>query len=292
VGSRILRPMRLGILSFVLAGGLFVTVVGCNQKATDEKKAKKDKDDDDDDKVESKKEKKDKKGKSDDAGKKSDDGALKLTEKKKKDPEGVSSSKESLFDRKDGTPQTTGVDFAGVYRSTYGDVRVRQEGNVVKGKYNSGTFTCAAAGKSLDCSWDEGSSVGKAKLAKLDNGDLDGTWGNGGSATDGGRGLYHLLSAGDRGPSADDAVAGSFGGVYVSTWGDTTFTENGASVKGAYPSGTLDCKATGANLDCTWIEGSTMGRAKLVRQASGDLSGTWGNGASATDGGMWLFRRK
>src|SRR5262249_10350472 len=161
----------------------------------------------DDEKVKKKSKKKKSKKDDDDGDKKSDkDGALKLTDKKKKDPEGTKDGpKEHLFDRKDGTQDATGEQFAGVYRSTYGDVRVRQEGNVVKGKYNSGKFTCAASGKDLDCSWDEGSTIGKAKLTKQANGDLDGTWGNGGSATDGGRWLFHLLSAGEPGPSADDA---------------------------------------------------------------------------------------
>ncbi len=273
--------MRLWII-LALAGGVLLGGTGCDKLGLGSSKDKASKEDDDSDSKKEKKKKKKKKSSDDDDDDDSDKKSDKGSDKKSDTPPPSPTT----------APAPTGVQFAGMYRSTWGDVAVRQNGSQVECKYPAGTMTCAASGPDLDCDWKEGSTKGKAKLKKQSNGDIDGTWGNGVSATDGGRWLFTLLSAGDPGPSGDEAQAGSFAGVYVSTWGDTTFTESGTSVKGSYPGGKLDCTSSGANLDCTWKDSGGVGKARLTRQVSGDISGTWGNGASATNGGSWLFRKK
>jgi hypothetical protein len=264
-----------------------VTGTGCDKLGLGSKKDSVSKDDDDD--SDSKKEKKKKKKKKSDDDDDDDTDSKKEKDAKKADTTATAAPTAAPIP----TPAApAGEKFAGVYRSTWGDVSIRQTGNQIDCKYPAGTMACVATGSDLDCDWKEGSTSGKAKLKKQSNGDLDGTWGNRLSATDGGRWLFTLLTAGDPGPSGDEAAAGSFAGVYVSTWGDTVFTETGSSVKGKYPSGVLDCTSAGAKLECGWRESSSTGKARLTRQLNGDISGTWGNGASATDGGSWLFRKK
>jgi hypothetical protein len=282
--------MRLWII-LALAGGILVGGTGCDKLGlgSSKDKASKEDDDDSDSKKDKKKKKKKKSDDDDDDSDKSDKSDKKAD--KDKDKKDDKASDPAPTPTPTPTPAASGK-FAGVYRSTWGDVRIREEGGKVECTYPAGTMSCTPNNLDLDCDWKEGSTKGKAKLKKQSNGDIDGTWGNGMSATDGGRWLFTLLSAGDPGPSGNEAAAGSFAGVYVSTWGDTTFTENGSNVKGKYPGGVLDCTSSGANLDCSWREGSGSGKARLTRQLSGDISGTWGNGASATDGGSWLFRKK
>lgn len=82
-----------------------------------------------------------------------------------------------------------------------------------------------------------------------------------------------------------------FEGTYSSNWGTTTFRETGTTVTAKYPKGTMTCKATGDTLDCDWFEGGARGKATLTRQSNGNISGTWGKGSSATNGGPWLFTR-
>lgn len=185
-----------------------------------------------------------------------------------------------------------GAQFAGIYRSTYGDVRLRPIGGQLEGTYPGGTMKCAPSDKTLTCDWKDSSGFGRARLVRQDNGDLKGSWGNGASDSNGGTWLFNLLSAGDPGPTGNEAAAGSFAGDYISTYGTVNLVESPGKVKGTYPGGTLDCTPRGAVIDCGWKDSSGFGRSTLTRQANGNLSGTWGNGGSSTDGGTWLFRKK
>jgi len=83
-----------------------------------------------------------------------------------------------------------------------------------------------------------------------------------------------------------------FEGTYTSNWGDTTFTEVGSTVTARYPKGSMTCSAAGDVLNCDWVEGAATGKAALTRQANGDITGTWGNGTSSTNGGPWSFTKK
>lgn len=90
-------------------------------------------------------------------------------------------------------------------------------------------------------------------------------------------------------PTASAAPEIVFRGTYRAAWGDTVFTQAGKVVVASYPGGSLDCMASGDVLECTWKEGIGGGKARLTRQASGTLQGTWGNGADDHDGGQWTF---
>ena len=84
-------------------------------------------------------------------------------------------------------------------------------------------------------------------------------------------------------------AAASFAGPYKSNWGSTVFAQDGSRVTANYPSGSMSCNATGNVLDCDWHDGALAGKARLTKDASGAISGTWGNGASNTNGGSWNF---
>lgn len=93
-------------------------------------------------------------------------------------------------------------------------------------------------------------------------------------------------------PTPVTAPAGKrFEGTYKSNWGSTTFLEVGSTVTAKYPKGTMTCSTAGDVLTCDWFEGGSRGKALLTRQSNGDISGTWGNGTSATNGGPWSFTR-
>ncbi len=267
-------------------------VLGGGKSSSKSSTQDKDKDDDDDD--DSSKDKKKKKKKSDD-----DESEEEEADKGGDKPKDVKTGPSETATPPPPTtptaqtpPPPSGESFAGVYRSTYGDVRVRQTGTQVDGTYPGGTLKCVPSGKTLACDWKDNYGVGKAKLDKQANGDLKGTWGNGASETNGGSWLFTLLSAGDPGPTGDEATVGSFAGDYVSTYGTVSLTEGGGRVTGGYPGGKLDCTPSGAILNCDWRDSSGTGKARLTRQATGNLSGTWGNGASDSNGGTWLFRKK
>ncbi|HTJ84351.1 MAG TPA: hypothetical protein VL400_21680 [Polyangiaceae bacterium] len=276
--------IRLSMLALVL--GIAAPISGCDSlgsgKSSSKAKKDKDKDDDEDESKDKEKEKKKKKKKDDDDEESSESGKAKDAKTGSADTAPPPST----------PPPAVGEQFAGIYTSTYGEVRMRQSGTDVSGTYPGGTLKCVPTGKTLDCDWKDSAGIGKAKLDKQPNGDLKGTWGNGVSATNGGGWLFVMKSAGDPGPSGDEAVAGSFAGEYISTYGTVTLTEGGGKVTGGYPGGKLDCTPSGAFIDCDWRDSSGTGKARLKRVATGDLDGTWGNGASNSDGGRWLFRKK
>ncbi|MEJ7734952.1 MAG: hypothetical protein WKG00_37910 [Polyangiaceae bacterium] len=90
-------------------------------------------------------------------------------------------------------------------------------------------------------------------------------------------------------PGAGTTPSASFAGSYKSAWGQTVFNQTGNQVSATYPNGTIACVATGNVADCDWKEAKGVGKAKLVKEAGGAIKGTWGMGASATDGGAWNF---
>lgn len=179
------------------------------------------------------------------------------------------------------------VKFAGVYKSNWGETVFRQEGSTVTASYPSGSMSCSASGANLDCDWKEGGLAGKAKLAKKGD-NIEGTWGKGSSATDGGQWRFEMsMSHGDTtGPAA------SFAGTYKSNWGDVAFTQTGSTVNATYANGSMSCTAAGQMLTCDWKEKGDSGKAKLYKQADGSIKGTWGSGASDASGGEWVFTRK
>jgi hypothetical protein len=100
--------------------------------------------------------------------------------------------------------------------------------------------------------------------------------------------------ADDKASAANTATLASnevaFAGSYMSNWGPCSLAQQGTSVSGTCTRGTtMTCQANGSTLNCDWREASGAGKATLTRQSSGVLSGTWGQGASATNGGAWSF---
>jgi hypothetical protein len=107
---------------------------------------------------------------------------------------------------------------------------------------------------------------------------------------------YKYMSAcsclGGNGNAASTAPATtvSFTGSYNSTWGKADFMQTGEHVNVKYARGTMSCTASGNALDCDWDEGAGgTGKAKLVKETSGTIRGTWGKGSSASNGGAWVF---
>ena len=94
-------------------------------------------------------------------------------------------------------------------------------------------------------------------------------------------------------PAAPNANAtgatASFAGTYKTNWGPTVFAQSGNTIVATYPKGSMTCQPSGNTLDCDWKEGTISGKAKLTKAADGSLKGTWGSGASSTNGGAWFF---
>ena len=94
-------------------------------------------------------------------------------------------------------------------------------------------------------------------------------------------------------PAPPEETIADFRGVFISNWGKATCTQVKRNVNCLYAgkSGSMDCKVVGENeLDCEWEEPGASGKAKLTKKADGKVSGTWGNGSSATNGGAWVFK--
>ena len=93
--------------------------------------------------------------------------------------------------------------------------------------------------------------------------------------------------------AAPEEKIGDFKGTYVSNWGKAKCTQVKRNVNCLYAgkSGSMDCKVIGEKeLDCEWDEPGASGKAKLTKKDDGKISGTWGNGSSATNGGAWVFK--
>ena len=169
------------------------------------------------------------------------------------------------------------------FSSDHGLVHLRSDGaGRVAGSYPSGVLTCASDADRLDCEWTESGSQGHAVFVARGDGGYDGTWGNGASVTDGGS--WPLARIGSSSASLD--------GVYDTNWGPATLRETSPDVHADYGRGTMDCQRRASQLDCTWTEGGTSGRAELTLEPNGVLRGRWGSGASSSDGGPWVFVKR
>lgn len=94
-------------------------------------------------------------------------------------------------------------------------------------------------------------------------------------------------------PAEPEEKIESFKGTYVTNWGKANCTQVKRNVNCLYAGkgGSLDCKVVGEkDLECDWEEPGLSGKAKLTKKDDGKLSGTWGNGESAKNGGVWVFK--
>ena len=81
------------------------------------------------------------------------------------------------------------------------------------------------------------------------------------------------------------ATAKNFGGTWNTAWGRVTLTQTGSSVSG---------QVDGSAASITWTQtNGESGKAKFTLSADGDsFTGTWGSGASSTNGAAWNGKRK
>jgi hypothetical protein len=88
------------------------------------------------------------------------------------------------------TPSSGGATvFAGTYASAWGNVVFTQkaaEPSRVLGRYPKGSLVCTPQDQKLDCSWAESGAAGRARFTKGADGNMIGSWGNGGSSSSGG----------------------------------------------------------------------------------------------------------
>jgi hypothetical protein len=144
---------------------------------------------------------------------------------------------------------------------------------------SGGVMTCTVSGEQFACQWYESTNEGRATFRRKADGRLEGTWGHATSDDDGG--AWTLVPVGTSGLE----------GMWDTNFGLATIHATARGYHIDYRDGAMDCEATGDALDCAWTESASTGHAHLTRESSRILRGRWGNGASATDGGAWLFVR-
>ena len=171
----------------------------------------------------------------------------------------------------------------GDFSSERGMVHLTAEPDgTLAGTYAGGILTCKNERDLLACRWYQGTSEGRATLRRKPDGRVEGTWGNGPSDDDGGS--WTLVPV---------ARAAPLEGVWDTNWGVATVR---ATARGGvhvdYPDGTMDCEQRDRKLTCAWNESSLSGNAELTIESSRLLRGRWGSGASATDGGPWVFVKR
>ncbi len=175
------------------------------------------------------------------------------------------------------------TDDSSDFSSDRGIVRLTPESDgTLSGTYADGVLTCARPdAKGITCKWYEASNEGRAAFVRKDDGTLEGTWGTGESIDDGGAWTLVPLVRG-----------AGLGGAWHTNWGIAHVTDTGHGIHVDYVRGTMDCEPRASqHLRCDWSEGSASGRAELVIESQSVLRGTWGSGASADDGGLWVFVR-
>lgn len=81
-------------------------------------------------------------------------------------------------------------------------------------------------------------------------------------------------------------------GDYHSNWGRCIVEVRGQNAVIRYPRGVMTCQVEEPQtLRCTWKSGEATGKALLRGQTDRTLRGSWGYGASESDGGAWVLAR-
>ncbi len=157
----------------------------------------------------------------------------------------------------------------------------RDPGGTAAGSFGAGgVMSCSISGDQFACHWYESSTEGRATFRRKSDGRLEGTWGNATSDDDGG--AWTLVPVGTTGLE----------GMWDTNFGVAVIRATALGYHVDYRDGTMDCEPRGDALDCAWTEGASTGHAHLARESPRVLRGRWGSGASATDGGAWLFVRR
>ncbi len=179
-------------------------------------------------------------------------------------------------------PETKPTVDEGDFSSERGMVHlVAEPDGTLAGTFTGGVVTCHAKNEDLSCRWYDRNGEGRAKLRRTADGRLEGTWGNGASQDDGGG--WTLAPIAHQSP---------LDGVWDTNWGPATLSSSARGVHVDYGDGTMDCTSRDRSLECAWTQGGATGNAQLTIESSRVLRGRWGSGASATDGGSWVFVRR
>lgn len=92
--------------------------------------------------------------------------------------------------------------------------------------------------------------------------------------------------------AVDNCEINSLSGVYSSTYGRVTLTQRGNRVTGFYPShnGRIEGVIVGNQIRFHWQQPDGEGSGVWYLDGSGALTGSFGNGRSASNGGAWDLR--
>lgn len=90
----------------------------------------------------------------------------------------------------------------------------------------------------------------------------------------------------------DNCETHSLSGVYASTYGRVTLTQQGNRVTGFYPShnGRIEGVIVGNQIRFHWQQPDGEGSGVWYLDGNGALTGSFGNGRSASNGGAWDLR--
>ena len=116
------------------------------------------------------------------------------------------------------------VDFAGSWETAYGELRLTQKGQLVEGRYDSGTVRGIVDGRVLELRYQEAGVEGEAKFTLSEDGQsFEGVWRADGSTT----------WAAWNGRRTEVTPLG-FDGLWQTSFGAMRLTRQGDDVRGAY----------------------------------------------------------
>lgn len=182
------------------------------------------------------------------------------------------------------------ADFTGDWHTTYGVVRLTQEGNSVTGTYYSGgaTLTGRISGNRLTFTYRETNATGEGWFELSSDGNsLAGKW-----RADGSDGWDDWT--GTRASSAGPAAAVGFDGLFKTTYGSLRLDRNGNRVIGSYSysSGSkIEGTVRGNKLTFTYTEPEARGEGWFELAADGNaFTGKW-RAAGQTEWSDWSGER-
>ncbi len=190
--------------------------------------------------------------------------------------------------------------WSGTFKTTWGVMKLTQDGNKVVGTYvyGSGKITGTVSGNTLTGRW----SIAPSYKAPIDAGDLQltisadgrtltGKWRNGST------GEWNTNWTGTRVPPA---VPLTWSGTFKTTWGEMKLTQDGNKVMGTYVygSGKITGTVSGNTLTGRWSIAPSYkaptdaGDLQLTVSADGKtLTGKWRNGSTGEWNTNWTGTR-
>ena len=191
--------------------------------------------------------------------------------------------------------------FAGVWQTSFGAMKITQNGAAVTAKYGSAqtnTLTGTVVGRTLRGTWKEASSSGRFYFTiATDGASFKGAYGSGAEPPTSawtGTVVSHAAqpAAGAKATTTTSKKSGApkpaltpsnFAGVWQTSFGVMKITQNGAAVTAKYGSAqtnTLTGTVAGRTLRGTWKEASSSGRFYFTIATDGaSFKGAYGSGA-------------